>query len=226
MEEIFKKKSHQFICNTNQEKNSNDELPKISYFSNNYKTIKKNNSKDKDKKLLDFISDKNKIIFKSDFDHKGAKRFLAEKEKAMEELTLIDETREENHIHNKKKLNLNKCKSSHKIHSNLEFFNHHLGEDLQIHHHKHHKSHINLNLNLNENYTKHEHKKLSSKNTRKNIKIKNTQKMNVLKKSVLESDLNSFKSSKINDNDNAFLEFKENDSLIYSILKELLNLKI
>ena len=146
----------------------------------------------------------------------------------MEELTLIDETREENHIQNKKKLNLNKCKSSHKIHSNLEFFNHHLGDDLQIHHHKHHKSHINLNLNLNENenYTKHEHKKLSSKNTRKNIKIKNTQKMSVLKKSIQESDLNSVKSPNINDNDADFLEFKENDSLIYSILKELLNLKI
>ena len=43
------------------------------------------------KKLLDFISMKNKIIFKSCFDHKGAKQFLKAKDKALEEFTLIDE---------------------------------------------------------------------------------------------------------------------------------------
>ena len=229
MEEIFKKKSQQIIYNTNHKKDSTEELPKISYFSNNYKTIKKENFKDKDKKLLDFISDKNKIIFKSDFDHKGAKRFLAEKEKAMEELALIDNSMEENNIDNsEKKLKINKCKSSHKIHNNLEFYNHHLGEVLQIkqHHHHHHKSHIHLNLNLNENESNYENKKILNKNTEKNIKIKNKKKTNLKKKSMQESDLNSIKCSNINNKDVSLLEFKENDSLIYSIIKEMLNLKI
>ena len=43
------------------------------------------------KQLLDFISMKNKIIFHSCFDHKGAKQFLKAKDKALEEFTLIDE---------------------------------------------------------------------------------------------------------------------------------------
>ena len=43
------------------------------------------------KNLLDFISFKNKIVFKSCFDHKGAKAFLREKNKALEEFILEDE---------------------------------------------------------------------------------------------------------------------------------------
>jgi hypothetical protein len=61
------------------------------------------------KKLLDFISMKNKIIFKSCFDHKGAKQFLKAKDKALEEFTLIDEIEI---IDNQKK----KILSSKKIH--------------------------------------------------------------------------------------------------------------
>ena len=61
------------------------------------------------KKLLEFISMKNKIIFKSCFDHKGAKQFLKAKDKALEEFTLIDEIEI---IDNQKK----KILSSKKIH--------------------------------------------------------------------------------------------------------------
>lgn len=43
------------------------------------------------KQLLDFMSMKNKIMFHSCFDHKGAKQFLEAKDKALEEFTLIDE---------------------------------------------------------------------------------------------------------------------------------------
>ena len=60
--------------------------------------------------LFDFISDKNKIIFKSCFDKKGAKQFLSDKNKAMEKMEFSDEILYEND----KKKNNNKDKSKKK----------------------------------------------------------------------------------------------------------------
>ena len=45
-----------------------------------------------DKKCLyDFISSKNKLILKSCFDHRGTKKFLSEKEKALQEINLSED---------------------------------------------------------------------------------------------------------------------------------------
>lgn len=63
------------------------------------------------KQLLDFISMKNKIIFHSCFDHKGAKQFLKAKDKALEEFTLIDEI---DIIDNKKNTKLSSKKMHYK----------------------------------------------------------------------------------------------------------------
>lgn len=55
-----------------------------------------------EKPLYDFISCKNKILFKSCFDKKGSKKFLSEKSKAMEKIILFDDLLEKkqkkNHI--------------------------------------------------------------------------------------------------------------------------------
>ena len=63
------------------------------------------------KQILDFISMKNKIIFHSCFDHKGAKQFLKAKDKALEEFTLIDEI---DIIDNKKNTKLSSKKMHYK----------------------------------------------------------------------------------------------------------------
>ena len=70
------------------------------------------------KTLLNFISDKKKIQFKSNFDKKGAKKFLNEKSKAMEEIVLLDYIEEEKnrdiskgHTKKNKSHNKNSCKN-------------------------------------------------------------------------------------------------------------------
>jgi hypothetical protein len=55
------------------------------------------------KSIFDFISSKNKIIFKSCFDKEGAKKFLYDKKKALAELVIPDEIKEENPVDKKKK---------------------------------------------------------------------------------------------------------------------------
>ena len=89
---------------SNQESHSKQLFSKISYDLDDHK-YSKNKSNDKSvKSLLNFITTKNKIIFKSYFDSKGSKKFLAEKAKALEEFVLIDEIQEENkHNFHKKK---------------------------------------------------------------------------------------------------------------------------
>ena len=61
-----------------------------------------------EKSLFDFISNK-KIELKSYFDKKGTKKFLSDKEKAMEEIVLFDEIIDEN----KGKINRNKSHNRH-----------------------------------------------------------------------------------------------------------------
>ena len=65
--------------------------------------------KDNKQKLLDFISDKNKLCLKSYFDHKGAKRFLNGKDEAMKKIEL-NENIEENEIKTPKNANKNNKK--------------------------------------------------------------------------------------------------------------------
>ena len=55
------------------------------------------------KSIFDFISGKNKIILKSCFDKEGAKKFLYDKEKALAELVIPDEIKEENLIDKRNK---------------------------------------------------------------------------------------------------------------------------
>ena len=66
-------------------------LDSIKIRTKKYKSL----GKKKPKTLLNFISGKKKIQFKSNFDKKGAKKFLNEKSKAMEEIVLLDYIEEE-----------------------------------------------------------------------------------------------------------------------------------
>ena len=56
--------------------------------NNNQQYCLTNQLQSNKQKLLDFISDKNKLILKTYFDRKGAKEFLLKKNKALERIEL------------------------------------------------------------------------------------------------------------------------------------------
>jgi hypothetical protein len=85
---------------------------RIKYSGKSFNLNESENLRDK-KSLFDFISSKNKIVLKSCFDHKGAKKFLSDKKKAMDKIILEDDILDEHIEKNKKKKKLNvKSKSS------------------------------------------------------------------------------------------------------------------
>ena len=87
---------------------------RIKYSGKSFNLNESENLRDK-KSLFEFISSKNKIVLKSCFDHKGAKKFLSDKKKAMYKIVLEDEILDENIEKNKKKKKLNvKSKTSEK----------------------------------------------------------------------------------------------------------------
>ena len=71
--------------------------------SNDIKSQNENENLKEIKSIFDFISGKNKIILKSCFDEKGAKKFLYDKEKAMAKFVIPDEIKEENLIDKRNK---------------------------------------------------------------------------------------------------------------------------
>ena len=87
---------------------------RIKYSGKSFNLNESENLRDK-KSLFEFISSKNKIVLKSCFDHKGAKKFLSDKKKAMDKIVLEDDILDENIEKNKKKKKLNvKSKTSEK----------------------------------------------------------------------------------------------------------------
>ena len=87
---------------------------RIKYSGKSFNLNESENLRDK-KSLFDFISSKNKIVLKSCFDHKGAKKFLSDKKKAMDKIVLEDDILDENIEKNKKKKKPNvKSKTSEK----------------------------------------------------------------------------------------------------------------
>lgn len=109
---------------------SNNEQYSKKFFSKNSYDLgdhkyKKNKSKDKSvKSLLNFITTKNRIIFKSYFYYKGSKKFLAEKSKALEECVLIDEIQDEDehNLHKKKKRHSESRHKKNKVKKHFKHF--------------------------------------------------------------------------------------------------------
>ena len=93
---------------------------------------KEKNKRQSSKTIKCFLTKKNKLNLKSFFDHKGTKKFLADKMKAMEELDLndeiIEEEKNENNISledkkSKSKVNKNKISKKYRSHKILSNFN-------------------------------------------------------------------------------------------------------
>lgn len=93
---------------------------------------KEKNKRQSSKTIKCFLTKKNKLNLKSFFDHKGTKKFLADKMKAMEELDLndeiIEEEKNENNISledkkSKSKVNKNKISKKYRSHKILSNYN-------------------------------------------------------------------------------------------------------
>ena len=175
--------------------NPRDSYTKLSYNLENDKI----NKSERAKSLLNFINPRKKIIFKSFFDQRGAKKFLAEKEKAMEEFILIDELEDENK-------------------NEKEFFFHYFhysSKRIKSHNKKSKKNFIS-------------NKKILFHKSDANLKSINNigrinQKINKKKISKFESIKSKYSNIKSKDNSN--LMMGENDSFIFTIISEMDNFK-
>lgn len=101
----------------------NSEMNQISEMdnNNNHQYCLTNQVQSNKQKLLDFISDKNKIIFKTYFDHKGAKEFLLKKNEALERIELdstIENEEFEKNENNSKHKDKSQKKATQKSHKN------------------------------------------------------------------------------------------------------------
>ena len=191
---------------------SSDNLRK-KYSGKTFNLDESENQKDK-KSLVNFISSKNKIVLKSCFDHKGAKKFLSEKQKAMDIIVLEDEIPDENiEKHRKKKKFNRKSKTKDKKHLRSE--SHNALDSLT-------KQKTSENLK--------DYPKLSSENTLpdKNLKSKNNLgKLNLdtyKRKSLkMSSIISNFSNIQIKDSLNLIVN--KNDSFINSIINEMTRVK-
>ena len=162
------------------------------------------------KNLLDFISMKNKIIFKSCFDHKGAKKFLKAKDKALEEFTLIDEIEI---IDNKKK----KWMSSKKIHHKY------LAKNGKKHNHKKKNNKYNSDITRvridHPVVNKFKSSQCICRQSNKHSKIDNCKIINHLKYENRSKSDSSI--SNINKIESGYLVTKEDNILVSSIINEM-----
>ena len=204
--------TNKFISQKIKEKFSKDNIQKNPYDIVDLKIKKYKSLEDNARTLLNFFMHKNK--FKSHFDRKGAKKFLNEKAKAMEEIVLIDEIKEDKHeifIENSKK-----SKSHNKI---VEKYKH-------LEQHYSHNKLFNLevhNFNSNKKQIKFEERKNGNNSFvsfRNMIVFNNSndnQKTNKQNEFIESTKNNKNKLSTNNINEPSYLMTGENDSFIYSI---------
>ena len=166
-------------------------------------------------KLVNFISSKNKLKFKSDFDRKGAKKFLDEKAKAMEEIVLDDTTDEE-----KKNVSNDNNYKRNKSHNKFLFRNKHVKP-----HHSHNALLKNFQLNKlsnkKNNILKDENNYISSNTVFLINSVKDIGK--IMNKKNKRKFIGSIKKrySNANGKESSFLMIGENDSFIGSIVNQI-----
>ena len=206
MEVIEAKICSQLYSDMNKEKHHKQK--KYSSENKDYKSKLLNSplSKKKEKKLFNFISNTNKIKLKSNFDKKGAKKFLHEKLKAMEEIVLIDDTAHDEHHYRKKTSPNKKSKQHHSENAILQ---------LKLHKLNHQKNHVNVDKNLNNLKSSQTLGLLCISDFKDIGKIKNKK---THKKASIESI--KYKSSCFNQKEPPYLLTSDNDSLINTIVNQ------
>ena len=209
METKQKTVTSKFAPKKKKERKSGDIIRKNPYDLVDLK-IKKHKSIDDTRTLQNFLLIRNK--FKSKFDRKGAKKFLKEKEKAMEEMDLNDEIPEEKNENSRISKSQDKYneKYKHLIPNPLE------NELVYIEKRNLSKKQVvnkeNKNTNQNASFVSFK----NSKNFNDNIE---TQNMNQ-PKGLIESPKKKKKFAFIITNEPSFL-MTGDDSFIYSIVKEM-----
>jgi hypothetical protein len=175
--------------------------------------IKKHKSIDDTRTLQNFLLIRNK--FKSKFDRKGAKKFLKEKEKAMEEMDLNDEIPEE------KTENSQKSKSEDKYNEKNKHLIQNPSENELVYFEKKNSSkkqvvykEENKNTNANQNASFVSFK--NSKDFNYNTEVQNMNQQ----KGLIEPPKKKKKFAFIITNEPSFL-MTGDDSFIYSIVKEM-----
>ena len=219
MEPISSKSTENFTSNPNKDKNMRERKSHISP-DLAFPKIKINNEfKKYSKSFKNFVTKKNKIIIKSIFDHKGAKKFLAEKEKALEKLFLEDEIREEKKLNKAVSKNYNKTKNS-KSKNNIN-------KTIK----KYPSQNALISLKLKNNNRKSLEKNKKNISSSKSIKIKFGKKIKKSGKKDLENNKKKIsiegigKISNFKANEASYLISEENDSFIVSILNQMSTIK-
>jgi hypothetical protein len=168
-------------------------------YSNKTNNLTHNQNTEEKNILLDFISSKKKMTLESCFDYKGSKKFLSEKEKAMAFLELPDDIIEEKKTKKRKSKKETKRNTKHRSESQKAL------QDILIKRIK---------------FITEDRKELKKKMmSDKNIGLRFAQNYKKYKKKplVIKSDCSDIKGS-----DSLNLASDHNDSLIQSILKEMI----
>ena len=167
-------------------------------------------------KLINFISCKNKIKFKSDFDRKGAKKFLNEKDKAMEEIVLDETTDEEKKTSNDNYKHFERHRSHNKYYIGNKIVKHHNSQKELIQNFK-----LNKPSNKRINIPNDDNKFLSANTVFLINSIKDIGK--IINKKNKRKCIGSIKKrfTDNNPNEQSFLMMGENDSFIGSIVSQI-----
>ena len=220
MEPISSKSTENFTSNPNKDKNMRERKSHISPDLAFPKVKIYNELKNYSKSFEDFITKKNKITVISIFDHKGAKKFLAEKEKALEKLFLEDEIEEEKKLNKAVSKNYNKTKKTKSKNNINKIIKKYPSQNALI------------SLKLKNNSRK-SHEKIKKKvSSSKSIKIKFGKKLKKNGKTDLEKKKKKMpiegmisKISNFKANEASYLISEENDSFIVSILNQMSTIK-
>ena len=188
------------ICKSSKNLTVEDSISNIQYtqIRNN---LSQNENKNDKNILINFLSSKKKITLKSCFDHKGAKKFLSEKEKAMASLELSDDIIEEKNKkkrRSRKSVVKNKKKIKHRSESKKDL--------------------ININLKklkyINEDKRRQGKKKMSEKTVP--LYFAQNNKTHQERQLTVNSDFSNIKGK-----ESLNLASNHNDSFIHLILKEM-----
>ena len=193
---------------------SSNELPEPNNnYRENYCRTSYNNADavNNTKYLFDFISKKNKIKLNSCFDKKGTKKFLLEKEKAMEKIILFDEIIDKKQNTKKSHKDKNRKQKARRSKSENALFQINKKSDKKIKisskDFKQKSSHMVISINYVDDGKENQDKAAHSPNKKR-----------VSKFNSLNSNF-----SNINSNEPLNLAVNKNDSLIYSIVSEMSN---
>ena len=222
-----------YTIKTEEHTNNACSLTDINFKERNITTVQNVNNK---QKILDFISDKNKLSLNTYFDHKGTKKFLMGKNEAMRKIELdeIIESFEDNRkFSNLKKRSISKKKLS-KQKSDCFNLKRSSKKSVKIQSSKRIKLNKKLHFNLNEHSANderaseiperdhnHNHKKKKSSLAKEKIKKNNKKEKINIDKSI--NSINTVNSKLFNNEEeyNIFKHFMTKDDI--PILEDILH---